>query len=95
MDYMFKLDVENCVFSVEAGGIARLPKFNANLLNVVAINQQIVDLKEMCYSHNMVAASCRNDFFEMSRSNEHHSNSLTTTHECRSRHSSTRWQFQY
>ena len=62
MDYMFKLDVENYVFSVEAGGIARLPKFNAESLNVVAINQQIVDLKEMCYTNKMVAASYRNDF---------------------------------
>ena len=84
MDYMFKLDVENYVFSVEAGGVVRLPKFNAESLNVVAINQQIVYLKEMCYTNKMVAASYRNDFL-----------SLTTTHECPSRHSSARWQFQY
>ena len=56
MDYMFKFDVENYDFSVEAGGIVRLPKFNAESLNVVAINQQIVDLKETCYTNKMVAA---------------------------------------
>ena len=37
LDEMYKLDKNNLYFFVEAHGIARLPRFNAECLNVVAI----------------------------------------------------------
>ena len=40
---MFKLDVEDYINSVDAGGLARLQTFNAESLYVIAISQQIVD----------------------------------------------------
>ena len=44
LDKMYKLDKKQFVFFVEAHGIARLPRFNAECLNVVAIDQRIAML---------------------------------------------------
>ena len=47
---------------MEAHGIARLPRFNAECLNVVAIDQRIAMLQEECTALKLEASSYRNDF---------------------------------
>ena len=62
LDKMYKLDKKQFVFFVEAHGIARLPRFNAECLNVVAIDQRIAMLQEECTALKLEASSYRNDF---------------------------------
>ena len=62
IDVMFKLDKDEYHFLIESGGIARLPRFNAECLNVVAIDQRIGILDEQCAALKIEASSYRNDF---------------------------------
>ena len=63
IDELFKIDKDdNFVFCMESGGIARLPKFNAECLNVVTFNQRLEELNEQCYVNKMEASSYRSDF---------------------------------
>ena len=50
LDEIYKLDKKQFVFFVEALGIARLSRFNAECLNVVAIDKRIAVLQEECTS---------------------------------------------
>ena len=59
-----KLDREDYVFFVESGGIARLPRFNAESLNVVAPDQRIADLSEECFSLRIEMKSYRNNYLQ-------------------------------
>ena len=59
-----KLDKEGYVFFVESGGIARLPRFNAESLNVVALDQRIADLSEECFSLRIEMKSYRNNYLQ-------------------------------
>ena len=47
---------------MEAQGIAKLPRFNAECLNVVVIDQRIAVLQEECTALKMEASAYRNDF---------------------------------
>ena len=62
LDVIFKIDKDEYVFLVESGGIARLPRFNAECLNVIAIDQRIADLNEQCFALKLEASSYRNDY---------------------------------
>ena len=61
---IYKLDREEYVFFVDSGGIARLPRFNAECLNVVGIDKRIADLNEQCFALKLEASSYRNDFLK-------------------------------
>ena len=45
LDKLYKIDTDCYAFLVESVGIARLPRFNAECLNVVSIDKRIVELK--------------------------------------------------
>ena len=62
LDEMYKLDKKQFVLFVEDLGIARLPSFNAECLNVVAIDQRIAVLQEECTALKLEASSYKNDF---------------------------------
>ena len=62
MDQMFKLDRQDYIFMVGSGDIARLPRFNAECLNVTAIDRRIADLNEQCFALKLEASAYRNDY---------------------------------
>ena len=64
MDAMFKLDFQDYMFMVESGDIARLPRFNAECLNVTAIDRRIADLNQQCFAMKLEASAYRNDYLQ-------------------------------
>ena len=64
IEVIYKLDKENYTFFMESGGIARLPRFNAECLNVVALDQRIADLNEQCFANKQQASAYRNDYLQ-------------------------------
>ena len=59
---MYKVERDGFIFHVESSGIARLPRFNAECLNVVAIDRRIADLNEQCFALKLEASSYRSDY---------------------------------
>ena len=49
---------------VETDGIARLPRFNAECLNVVSIDKRIAELKEECFALKIEYSSHRHDYLK-------------------------------
>lgn len=64
IDSMFKVDKKDYVFYVEAAEIGRLPRFNAECLNVVSIDQRIAALKEECFALKLESSSYRNEMLK-------------------------------
>ena len=64
MSEMFNIDKDSYVFYVESGEIGRLPRFNAECLNVVSIDQRIASLKEECFALKLESSSYRNEMLK-------------------------------
>ena len=59
---IYKIDTNCYAFMVESDGIARLPRFNAECLNVVSIDTRIAELKEECFALKIESSSYRHDY---------------------------------
>ena len=62
LDAIYKVGTTCYAFIVESDGIARLPRFNAECLNVVSIDTRIAELKEECFALKMQSSSYRHDY---------------------------------
>ena len=61
---IYKVDTNCYAFMVESDGIARLPRFNAECLNVVSIDKRIAELKEECFALKIKSSSHRPDYLK-------------------------------
>ena len=64
LDKLYKVDTDCYAFLVESVGIARLPRFNAEYLNVVSIDKRIAELKQECFALKVESSSYRHDYLK-------------------------------
>ena len=64
LDEIYKVDTTCYAFMAESDGIARLPGFNAECLNVVSIYTRIAELKEECFALKIQYSSYRHDYLK-------------------------------
>ena len=80
---IYKVDTNCYAFMVESDGIARLPRFNAECLNVVPIDKRIAELTEECLalkieslSHRQYYLKCMDELNAMKTVLQQHTNAL-------------------
>ena len=64
LDEIYKVDTDCYAFLVESEGIVRLPRFNAECLNVVSIDKRISELKQECFALKVESSSYRHDYLK-------------------------------
>ena len=85
MEQMYLIDgaQKKYVFYTDPKGIARLPKFNPENLNVVALDQRVTELADLCYtlqaqvnSHRSLSIQCNDKINDYGTVLQQHTNAL-------------------
>ena len=82
LDEIYKVDTTCYAFMVESDGIARLPRFNADCLNVVSIDTRIAELKEKCFALKIESSSYRLEVYLWTNDNQFSFKSVHSTDLC-------------